>query len=75
MSHEVVFQTLGTASGKLIGVATLNVEKALNALNLNMVRLLAKQLAAWKQDEQIACVILDGCGDKAFCAGGDVRAL
>ncbi|MGG7093930.1 enoyl-CoA hydratase/isomerase family protein [Shewanella indica] len=75
MSHEVVFQTLGTASGKLIGVATLNVEKALNALNLNMVRLLAKQLAAWKQDEQIACVILDGSGDKAFCAGGDVRAL
>ena len=32
----VVFQTLGTLSGKLVGVATLNMEKALNALNMEM---------------------------------------
>ena len=73
--QSVCFQTLATASGKLIGVATLNAEKALNALSLDMVRLLTEQLKKWKSDNEIAFIVLDGCGDKAFCAGGDVRAL
>ncbi|MCL2916727.1 enoyl-CoA hydratase/isomerase family protein [Shewanella litorisediminis] len=75
MTQKVVFQTLGTASGKQIGVATLNVEAALNALDLDMVRALTAQLKAWQADDDIAMVMLDGAGDKAFCAGGDVRAL
>lgn len=73
--QSVVFQVLGTTSGKAIGVATLNIEKALNALNMEMVELLTAQLSAWQQDKSIACVMLDGSGEKAFCAGGDVRAL
>ncbi|QYJ77773.1 enoyl-CoA hydratase/isomerase family protein [Shewanella acanthi] len=72
---KVVFQTLATASGKFVGIATLNVEKALNALDLDMVRALSVQLSAWKKDSKIACLVLDGSGEKAFCAGGDVRAL
>ncbi|WP_372872678.1 enoyl-CoA hydratase/isomerase family protein [Shewanella sp.] len=75
MTQKVVFQTLGTASGKQIGVATLNVETALNALDLDMVRALTAQLQAWQTDDDIAMVLLDGAGEKAFCAGGDVRAL
>lgn len=74
-SNSVIFQTLGTLSGKLVGVATLNMEKALNALNLEMIRALTRQLTAWAQDDAIAMVVLDGAGEKAFCAGGDVRAL
>lgn len=74
-SNSVVFQTLGTLSGKLVGVATLNMEKALNALNLEMIQALTRQLSAWAQDDSIAMVVLDGAGEKAFCAGGDVRAL
>lgn len=74
-TQHVVFQTLATASGKLIGVATLNVEKALNALDLDMVRAMTAQLTLWKKDPLIACIVLDGSGEKAFCAGGDVRAL
>lgn len=71
----VVFQTLGTLSGKRVGVATLNMEKALNALNMNMVQALTAQLTDWADDDAIAMVVLDGAGEKAFCAGGDVRAL
>ncbi|MCS6240627.1 enoyl-CoA hydratase/isomerase family protein [Shewanella baltica] len=74
-TQHVVFQTLATASGKLIGVVTLNVEKALNALDLDMVRAMTAQLNLWKKDPLIACIVLDGSGEKAFCAGGDVRAL
>ena len=73
--QNVVFQTLATASGKLVGVVTLNVEKSLNALDLDMVRAMTAQLNLWKKDSLIACIVLDGSGDKAFCAGGDVRAL
>ncbi len=74
-TQNVVFQTLATASGKLVGVVTLNVEKALNALDLDMVRAMTAQLNLWKKDPLIACIVLDGSGEKAFCAGGDVRAL
>jgi enoyl-CoA hydratase/carnithine racemase len=74
-SNSVVFQTLGTASGKHIGVATLNIEKALNALNIEMVQALTSQLTAWRNDNNIVAVVLDGAGEKAFCAGGDVRAI
>ncbi|WP_299787871.1 enoyl-CoA hydratase/isomerase family protein [uncultured Shewanella sp.] len=73
--NSVVFQTLGTASGKQIGVVTLNVEKALNSLNLSMVNAMTQQLLKWQSDENIVMVMLDGAGEKAFCAGGDVRAI
>ncbi|WP_394133126.1 enoyl-CoA hydratase/isomerase family protein [Shewanella maritima] len=75
MTQDVIFQTLGTLSGQQIGVVTLNIEKALNALNLDMVKAMTKQLKQWQQDDSIAFVVLDGSGDKAFCAGGDVRAI
>ncbi|WOT04158.1 enoyl-CoA hydratase/isomerase family protein [Shewanella youngdeokensis] len=75
MTNNVVFQTLGTISGKQIGIATLNIETALNALNIEMVQALLAQLTCWKNDDSIAAIMLDGAGDKAFCAGGDVRAI
>lgn len=71
----VLFDTLATASGHRFGRATLNTPASLNALSLAMVDLLDPQLAAWAADPQIAGVLLDAAGDKAFCAGGDVVAL
>lgn len=73
--NYVVFQTLGTVSGKQIGVVTLNVEKALNSLNIEMVQAMILQFKAWQSDDDIALVMLDGTGEKGFCAGGDVRAI
>lgn len=72
---QVTFDALPCGSGRAIGVATLNSEKTLNALTLDMVRALDRQLAEWECDARIVCVLLNGSGDKAFCAGGDVRAL
>jgi enoyl-CoA hydratase/carnithine racemase len=71
----VLFDELPAGGGMRLGVAQLNAEKALNALNLAMIRALAPQLRAWAEDPAIACVVLHGAGDKAFCAGGDVRFL
>lgn len=72
---SVVFSQIQTSSGALIGHATLNKPQALNALSLEMVRLLLPQLQAWQKDDKVVAVLLDSEGDKAFCAGGDVVAL
>jgi enoyl-CoA hydratase/carnithine racemase len=58
-----------------IGHLTLNRPAGLNALTLDMVRLLKDQLDAWAQDDDVYAVVLRGSGDKAFCAGGDIRSL
>jgi enoyl-CoA hydratase/carnithine racemase len=71
----VLFDELPTRDGGRIGVATLNAPRALNALSLEMIRQLEAKLEAWAVDRSIVAVWLDGSGDKAFCAGGDVVAL
>lgn len=57
------------------GVVILNRPKALNALSLVMVRELARALDAWERDPQVTRVVVMGAGEKAFCAGGDIRSL
>ncbi|WP_420390334.1 enoyl-CoA hydratase/isomerase family protein [Marinobacter sp.] len=74
-NHPVVFEEHGTAGGKKIGVARLNQPKSLNALTLEMIRMLKPQLERWQEDKNIAAVWLEGVGEKAFCAGGDVVFL
>lgn len=58
-----------------IGHIMLNRPKALNALNLPMIEIMAPTLAQWATDPAIKAVIIRGAGDRAFCAGGDVRAV
>lgn len=58
-----------------LGKLTLNLPKALNALNLDMIDRMAAQLDAWETDDTMACIWIEGAGDKALCAGGDVVAL
>lgn len=58
-----------------LGWLTLNRPAGLNALTLDMVRQLHGALRAWADHPEVHAVVLRGAGDKAFCAGGDVRAL
>ncbi len=58
-----------------VGFITLNRPKALNALTLPMIHAISPQLAAWQEDSTIKAVVVRGSGDRAFCAGGDVRAV
>jgi len=70
----ILFEELAAASGRL-GRVTLNVAATLNSLTLEMVDLLQAQLDAWRDNDDIAAVFIEGAGEKAFCAGGDVQAL
>lgn len=59
----------------LLGRLTLNRPRALNALTAGMVEVLDGALSAWEHDADVACVLLDGAGDRGLCAGGDIRAI
>ncbi|SDG41549.1 Enoyl-CoA hydratase/carnithine racemase [Onishia taeanensis] len=71
----VLFEERPTGEGQLIGVATLNAPRALNALSLAMIEQLSARLSQWAEDERVVAVWLEGAGEKAFCAGGDIVAL
>ncbi|MEJ0019148.1 MAG: enoyl-CoA hydratase/isomerase family protein [Acetobacteraceae bacterium] len=57
------------------GRIVLNRPQALNALDLPMIRALSRSLEGWRDDPHVHVVVIEGAGGRAFCAGGDVRAL
>lgn len=70
MTADIIARVDGSA-----GRITLNRPKALNALNHPMVRAITATLAAWRDDERVKHIVIDGEGERAFCAGGDIRAV
>ena len=75
VESPVLFVERTAGQGRRIGFATLNAPRTLNGLSLDMARLLDAQLHAWAADDAIAMVVLQGAGEKAFCAGGDLHSL
>lgn len=70
IAPEVLVETRGG-----LGIITLNRPRALNALSLGMIRALDRAVIDFARDDAIGAVVIRGAGEKAFCAGGDVRAL
>ena len=70
MSEDIVFSLEGVA-GRIL----LNRPEVLNALNHDMIVKLQVQLKIWEADDNVKIIIIEGIGEKAFCAGGDIRAL
>lgn len=70
-SGDVIVEKVGNK-----GVITLDRPKALNALSLDMIRQIYPVLKKWDTDPEMKMVIIKAkAGSKAFCAGGDVRAI
>ena len=67
---HVLFEKRGAA-----GLITLNRPKALNALTHGMCLQMTAQLHAWAGQDDVKCVVVRGSGERAFCAGGDIRSL
>ena len=68
-TQEVLFEEHGER-----GVIILNRPKALNALTLGMIQTIYPKMLSWA-NQGIKLVVIKGAGEKAFCAGGDVRSL
>ncbi|MFL4983586.1 MAG: enoyl-CoA hydratase/isomerase family protein [Xanthobacteraceae bacterium] len=67
---DILFVRRGAA-----GIVTLNRPQALNAVTHGMVRALAAKLAEWAKDEGVTRIVITAAGERAFSAGGDIRAL
>lgn len=70
MTKDVIIRKTGD-----VGRITLNRPKALNALNQDMVEAMTQALLDWREDAAVKAVVVDGAGEKGFCAGGDIRML
>ncbi len=70
MTDDILFERRGA-----VGLITLNRPKALNALTHEMCLAMKAQLSDWTSDDLIQTVVIRGVGERAFCAGGDIRAL
>ncbi len=58
-----------------IGHITLTRPQALNAVTHEMCLAIEEALDRWSGDDDIACVLIDAIGDKAFSAGGDLQQM
>lgn len=74
MTDTVIVQARRAKQGA-IGIITLNSKETLNSLTLGMVQAIRSQLLAWQENDDIALVFIQGAGEKAFCAGGDVQQI
>lgn len=70
MSNDILFSVQNG-----IGIIQLNRPQALNALTHDMCIPLEQHLRSWAKDAAVKAVIIKGSGEKAFCAGGDIRKL
>ena len=70
MSKDIFIRKSG-----YIGHITLNRPDVLNSLTYSMILSIEKALIEWEKDENIALIIIDAEGDRAFCAGGDIQIL
>ena len=69
-AEDILFGRAGN-----LATVTLNRPQALNAFTLDMYRRFDPMLRAWAEDSSVKAVLIRGAGERAFCAGGDVRAI
>jgi E-phenylitaconyl-CoA hydratase len=67
---KVLYATTGT-----VARITINRPEAMNAFDLETARLLAERFEAFDRDPDLRVAIVTGAGDKAFCAGADLKKM
>jgi len=70
MTDDIIIRKQGRA-----GRITLNRPRALNALSYGMCLAIDATLQEWREDPDVALVIIDAAGERAFCAGGDIQEM
>jgi enoyl-CoA hydratase len=75
MNVETAFGSLLHQIAGPVGIALLNRPTVLNVIDMALIKALYARLEMWRADPAIKAVLVRGAGDRAFCAGGDVRAV
>ena len=69
------YETLLVDAKDGIASVTLNRPEVRNALNATLIRELEQALAELEADPAARVIVLSGAGDKAFCAGADLKGV
>lgn len=67
-------ETIHGVDGGLAAIV-LNRPRVLNALSPRQLSGLGRLLLEWRDDPAVGAVVIEGAGERAFCAGGDIRAV
>ncbi len=70
MNEDLHFELDGS-----VAWITLNRPESMNAMSADMMRGLADALDRCANDDDVRAVVLTGAGERAFCAGGDVKGM
>lgn len=70
IGQAVITERLGR-----IGRIRLNQSRSLNALTLPMIESIGEALDRFEEDAAVHVVVIDSIGERAFCAGGDVKSI
>ncbi|MGQ8363879.1 enoyl-CoA hydratase/isomerase family protein [Glaciecola sp. 1036] len=73
--NKVLSERKRRTDGSSLLIISLNKPQALNALDLDMVQELQRLFDAARNDDSVSMVFIQGSGEKAFCAGGDVVSM
>ena len=75
MSDFILFKEHKKSDSTFLLEIQLNNPSKLNALNLEMIQNLNREIKSWKDREELSAVFIHSAGERAFCAGGDVAWL
>src|SRR5581483_10494067 len=70
MTDQLLFEMDGA-----VAWITMNRPDALNALTTEMMQALGDALDRCADDQAVRAIVLTGAGERAFCAGGDVKGM
>lgn len=68
-------ENIKVAREDMVGIITIDRPEKLNAMTPEMADALVAAVEGFNSDDGIRCVILTGAGERAFCAGSDIRVL
>lgn len=72
---SIIHQFITINEHQRIGEIILDNPNSLNAQTYDMVKTTSELLSTWVDDASVVAVLMRGAGQKAFCAGGDIRGL
>ena len=67
---KILYETKGS-----VAKITINRPEAMNAFDLETARVMAERLQEFDADAALRVAIITGAGDKAFCAGADLKKM